>query len=108
MAMSKDDEAIRELSETRYPGGFTVRDEANALVALAFRNGPIEDLHAGKRSDLLENPELSRITDHEMKRIMLAACECLERLLRLRHDDPRAYNRKIIKANLDYCGKWDR
>jgi hypothetical protein len=22
--------------------------EANALVALAFRNGPIEDLHAGR------------------------------------------------------------
>ena len=28
-----------------FPDGFTIRDEANALVAWAFRNGPVEDLH---------------------------------------------------------------
>jgi hypothetical protein len=28
-------------------GGFTLRDEANALTAFAFRNGFLEDLHAG-------------------------------------------------------------
>ena len=31
--------------------------EAKSLVALAFRNGPIEDVHAGKSAPLaLENP----------------------------------------------------
>ena len=48
-----------------FPGGFTIRDEANALAAWAFRNGPLEDLHAGKHSALLDDPELSRITDEE-------------------------------------------
>lgn len=43
------------LFERRFPNGFTIRDEANALVAAAFRNGPIENLHAGEWSELLEN-----------------------------------------------------
>jgi hypothetical protein len=53
-------------------------------VALAFRNGPIEDLHAGKQSELLSNPELSRITDDEMKTLMINACEHVAKLLVLK------------------------
>jgi hypothetical protein len=41
---------------------WTKREEANALTCCAFRNGYLEDLHAGKHSELLEKPELSRIT----------------------------------------------
>jgi len=37
-----------ELAQERWPVGFKLRDEANAIVAHALRNGPIEDLHAGK------------------------------------------------------------
>jgi hypothetical protein len=67
--------------EQHFPGGFTIRDEANALVAWAFRNGPLEDLHAGKYSPLLEDPDLSRISDAEMKTLMLNACCQLAKLL---------------------------
>src|SRR5436190_2023117 len=77
------------------PGGFTLRDEANAIVAWAFRNGPIEDLHAGKHSPLLEDRSLSRITDEEMKTLMLNACETMEELLRLKESDPEEYARHI-------------
>ena len=42
---------------------WTKREEANALTCCAFRNGYIEELPAGKHSELLEKPELSRITD---------------------------------------------
>jgi len=52
---------------------FTIRDEANALISWAFRNGPIENLHAGRYSELLEVDSLIRITDNEMKAIMLNA-----------------------------------
>jgi len=38
-----------------FPGGFTHRDEANALIAMAVRNGPLEKLHAGKYSEWLED-----------------------------------------------------
>lgn len=86
----------------------TVRDEANALVALAFRNGPIEDLHAGMESSLLGDPSLSRITDDEMKTIMLEACRSLERLLREKQDDPKAYYAQIVHARHAFCKFWER
>jgi hypothetical protein len=71
-----------EIFQRRWPGGFTLRDEANAIVAYAFRNGPNEDLHAGKYSELLEQAELSRITEAEMKELMIIACDKMEELLR--------------------------
>lgn len=94
--------------EQRYPGGFTHRDEANAIVLLAFRNGPLEDLHAGKSSALLEQPELSRITDAEMKALMIAACRYVERLLREKAENPVRYFEEIIGANFSYCAQWER
>ena len=36
------DELI-QMEAQLFPDGFTLRDEANAITALAFRNGPIED-----------------------------------------------------------------
>ena len=55
---------------------------------LAFRNGPIEDLHAGQYSALLENPGLSRITDEEMKALMIDASKKFAELLAIRDSDP--------------------
>lgn len=78
-----------------YPGGFTVRDEANALTAYAFRNGPLENLHAGERSPLLDEPGLSRVTDTEMKELMINASETLARALALRESDPEKYRRFV-------------
>ena len=89
-------------------GGFTLREEANAIVALAFRNGPIEDLHAGKSSELLSDPELSRITDDEMKTIMVNACEQVVKLLEQKEADPEAYYRQVLSYNHMYCRRWER
>ena len=94
---------IRQLAD-----GFTLRDEANAIVALAFRNGPIEDLHAGESSELLENPELSRITDDEMKALMINACEHVAKLLELKETDPEEYYRQMLSYNHMYCRRWER
>jgi hypothetical protein len=85
-----------------------LRDEANAIVACAFRNGPIEDLHAGKASELLEDPELSRITDAEMRTIMLAVCQAVEKLPRLKQKGPDRYHLMLMQHNLRCCGRWDR
>ncbi|MEP0847341.1 MAG: hypothetical protein HRF50_11060 [Phycisphaerae bacterium] len=106
--MGDGHEAFDKAVDQYFPGGFTLRDEANAIVAYAFRNGPIEDLHAGNPSELLENPERSRITDDEMKKIMVNACQCVERLLREKQEDPGAYYQKILEYNLKYCRKWER
>lgn len=92
----------------KFPNGFSLRDEANAIVALAFRNGPLEDLHAGKHSQLLEDPTLSRITDEEMKALMINACEKVDQLLRLKQNDPAEYERTVKSASFLYCRSWNR
>lgn len=86
---------------------FTVRDEANALTALAFRNGPLEALHAGKQSSELEDPEISRITNDEMKTLMINASQRLAELLHLRDADPTAYA-KEIELGCRYTQGWVR
>ena len=102
---SKD---LRELEARAFPEGFTLRDEANAIVAKAFRNGPLEDLHAGKWSELLENHELSRITDEEMKKLMIFACEQVVQLLQVKETDPEGYYLEMMSYGWRFCRGWER
>jgi len=70
--------------------------EAKAIVALAFRNGPIEDVHAGRLCPTCAGQSgYSRITDDEMKLIMKSAVNRLYELLRLKAVDPDGYAREI-------------
>jgi hypothetical protein len=85
---------------------WTIREEANALTCCAFRNGYIEDLHAGKYSPLLETPGLSRITDTEMKKLMIGASAKLSELLAMKEADPEQYWKYIEHFNEWYCGHW--
>jgi hypothetical protein len=56
--------------------------EAKAIVAVAFRNGPIEDVHAGKVCPVCSgSPDYSRITGDEMKAMMKAAVNAVYKLL---------------------------
>ncbi len=56
--------------------------EAKALVALAFRNGPIETLHAGKSCPVCSGKaDVSHLSDDEMKAVMKSAVDTLYRLL---------------------------
>ena len=90
------------------PGGmFTYRDQANVMTSLAFRNGPIEDLHAGQYSALLENSNLSRISDEEMKAIMIDASTKLAELLALRDSDPKAFA-QTLAVNWRQVRHWER
>lgn len=87
---------------------FTIRDEANALVAWAFRNGPLEDLHAGKTSELLADPSLSRITNAEMKELMISASRMLTKMLELKETQPEKYQDCIKTYGAMYCRDWER
>lgn len=98
----------REPSARQADAEFTIRDEANALTAFAFRNGFIEELHAGKASPLLEQPEYSRITDDEMRRLMIEASEKLAQMLRLKRSDPGQYEAEIRDYHEKYCRTWRR
>jgi hypothetical protein len=73
-----------------------LKREAKAIVVLAFRNGPIEDLHAGKTCPTCNGKTgYSRISDDEMKLIMKNAVNHVYRLLRLKADDPDTYAQQI-------------
>lgn len=52
--------------------------EAKARVAMAFRNGPIENVHAGRTCPTCHGkPEYSHITQAEMREIMKSAVDHL-------------------------------
>lgn len=87
---------------------WTVREEANALTCCAFRNGYIEELHAGKHSELLEDPELSRITDDEMKKLMIGASAKLAELLAMKESKPDEYWKLVKFFNERYCSRWEK
>ena len=87
---------------------FTLRDEANAITAYAFRIGFLEDLHGGKLSKLLESDKWCRITNAEMKKLMIECSAKVEELLRMARDDPDYYQRFIRHYNQGYCRGWER
>ena len=98
----------QEILDEKFPGGFTLRDEANSIVNFCFRNTSIENLHAGKHSEILENTKYSRITDEEMKALMIEACKKVEFLLELRENEPENYKRFIQARGWMFCAGWDR
>ena len=82
--------------------------EAKVIVALAFRNGPIEDLHAGKACpSCTGQPGYSRISDEEMKRIMKNAVDHVYALLCLKNENPEKYDSEI-RFGEKYTTNWDQ
>jgi len=76
-----------------------VAREAKAIVALAFRNGPIENIHAGRPCPTCSGQAgYSRITDAEMKGIMRNAVNRLYALLLLKSSDPDKYESQIRRT----------
>jgi hypothetical protein len=97
----------RALKMTTKPDQRDLVREAKAIVALAFRNGPIEDLHAGKPCPACKGKAgYSRISDAEMKVIMKNAVNQVYKLLRLKADDPEGYERQIAFGER-YTLSWD-
>ena len=84
-----------------------VAREAKALVALAFRNGPIENVHAGKNCPRCHGKaEYSHITQREMRQIMKAAVDRLYTFLVLKEHDRNAYE-ALLTLGEQYTTAWD-
>ena len=104
-----DGAAIKEKIEVAASElSLTLRQEANALTGIVFRNGFLEDLHAGRHSELLENPEYSRITNDEMKRLMVECSRKLYEMLRSREENPDRYMANIAYAHGVFTKNWDQ
>lgn len=81
--------------------------EAKAMVALAFRNGPIENLHCGTPCPACSGKAaISHISNEEMKTVMKSAVDALYRLLWLREHDPRSYEEHLALGRR-YTLHWD-
>jgi hypothetical protein len=81
--------------------------EAKALVALAFRNGPIENVHAGKTCPTCRGKaEYSRITQAEMRQIMKAAVDHIYTFLLVKERDPKGYE-ALLSLGDRYTKAWD-
>ncbi|HYE21800.1 MAG TPA: hypothetical protein VEA69_25395 [Tepidisphaeraceae bacterium] len=100
--------AFDQQVEQAFPGGFDRRDEANALVAMAVRNGPLENLHAGRSSPLLDDDTLSRLTDDDVRTIMVFATRTVAMMLWMRDEAPEVYQRYVRAYAARYCRSWER
>ncbi|HEV3167625.1 MAG TPA: zinc ribbon domain-containing protein [Isosphaeraceae bacterium] len=90
----------------------TYRDEANVIVHQVLRAGFLEELHAGEFSPLLSDPTLSRITQAEMKRLMIETTAELAHWLFARDMDlvenPEHYVDKIQMLRNIFTQDWER
>jgi len=90
----------------------TLRDEANAITAHIFRNGFLEDLHSGLPSPLVTNPRFARITDPEMKKLMIESSAKLAHWLCLREmlleEKPEAYYQLLRVVAFRSSRNWER
>ncbi len=96
-------ELLQMLSNTYHRGEFTIRDEANTICAYAFRNGHIENIHAS-----VDSSGHPRITDPEMKQLMIESCRKLAELLEMKEREPKKYEGFIRDYNRKYCYNWER
>ena len=81
--------------------------EAKSIVAQCFRNGPIEDLHAGIKCPTCSGDEkYSHITQREMKRIMKNAVDRVYTLLWLKERYPDKYQ-AFIEFGAHHASQWD-
>jgi len=81
--------------------------EAKMIAALAFRNGPIEGLHAGTVCPTCSaDSDYSRISDEEMKGIMKAAVNTVYSLLWKRENDSEAFAKSLV-LGARYTQHWD-
>jgi hypothetical protein len=80
--------------------------EAKSIVALAFRNGPIENVHTGKECPTCTGKsEYSHISQAEMKNIMKRGVDTVYKLLWLKQNDPKKYDATIDLGNR-YTQSW--
>jgi hypothetical protein len=106
--MNIDMNTLDEVMKNFFPDGFTLRDEANAITAYCFRNGFLEDLHAGETPEFLNDNKYSRITQEEMKELMVESSYKVFCLLQLKETDPEKYQAMIKVYGATYSAHWKK
>ena len=81
--------------------------EANALVCAALRNNEVlEDFHAGRHEEVNEDPAVSRLSDREMRALMIFTTRRLAMLLYIRDHFPNVYQAFLRHYLRVEPGRW--
>lgn len=107
--MNKEKEAKRRIKEfkSKITKNLTIRQEANALVYCAFRNGFIEDLHAGRTlPEKYSDEKYSKISEEEMKKLMIESSARIAKLLKFKEKDLENY-KLFISLEHGLCSDWE-
>jgi len=100
----KNQDAEAQAKDDVRPG---VGSRSQEHCRVAFRNGPIEDIHAGKECPTCAGKsEYSHTTQAEMKNIMKQAVDKIYKLLWLKQSDPEKYEATLEFGNR-YTRFWD-
>jgi hypothetical protein len=82
--------------------------EAKSIVAHAFRNGPIEDIHAGVDCPRCAGKQkYSHITEDEMKLLMKTAVNRVYTMLWLKMNEPEKY-KAFVELGTFFASSWDQ
>jgi len=80
---------------------------AKAFTLMAFRNGPLEDIHAGKTCPVCAGDEdYSHLSQEDMKALMRHGVEIMYTLLRIRDEAPKTFVALVGNA-LAVTTEWD-
>ena len=100
------EELKRNIEEFNKTTKITIEEEAKGIVAMAFRGGPLEDIHAGEEMDIPKN--VSRINQKEMKEIMKYAVDEVNFYLWLKKNRPVFYKCLIKNFGVKLTHRWDK
>lgn len=107
---------VQAWHEQYHPPDLSVRGEANLIVSHAYRNGPIEDLHAGRWNRGTQIPGFQRLYAAEVNRVSRTTVEKLALLLHLQGQavsalpwlavpfSPRGWSETDETATVEYPG----
>ena len=84
-----------------------LRMEAKAIVAYAFRNTFLEDIHAGNTCPTCHGKEeYSHITNKEMKKLMKESVNKMYTLLKLKFANQEGYT-SFLQGSIFFTSGWD-
>lgn len=87
----------RARSHGRDSGRFSTSDEINAIIAYAFQDQPPENMLSPEYGDVATKRGAGQISDEELKSLLTAGFQRIEKLLRLRKSEPELYAVLVVK-----------
>ena len=107
--MDTDHAVPPETMATKFPKGFTERDEAHAIVALMFEKGMTKQLGTDLLPAMRGDIKPRRVADKKRRKQMLDAAIELGVIIEMREENPEQYRTLLMGVSmLGYRDHWLR